>query len=259
VWVRGGRLFRAPKSEGCWRDSDDVFVYVPSMRKMRRSGTPWVDGVFTPRYSIVDTGSGGSIAYGEGASVSPTAGRSAAVSEDARAGLVGLAIRPNAYQWRLHGEKTVLAPLNGINPAYPIVKERNFGTSGLSLANDRWDVRRAVVIEGLLRKQDDTINTVTLYIDYHSLQPLYWISRAGKRRLLDVGIFVHRYTGDIPNHPAWPGGFQAHVFEPVITSFFDALAKKGGWLRESYEIDSLPTGDSERKRMVSASPLQQGR
>jgi hypothetical protein len=77
--------------------------------------------------------------------------------------------------------------------------------------------------------------------------------------MLDIGIFVHRYTGDVPAYPQWPDGIQAHAFEPVAASFFDALAGRGGWLRESYDLNSRPYTEAERKRMVSADPLQRGR
>jgi hypothetical protein len=254
------RQLRGQKSEQKWRQPDDVFVYVPSMRKMRRAGTPWVDGAFVPRYSVAgQTSAGGGMAFGDGsAAINPGAGASTAVSEDARAGLTGLFLRPNGYRWRLRGEKTVIAPINGRAIGYPIDPERNYGYSGLSVAHDTWDVRQAVVIEGALRMSGDGVRTLTVYVDRQTLMPLYWISRAGKRRLVEVGIPVHRYAADRRPTPHWPGGTPVYVFEPVAASFFDALAGRGGWLRESYELSSVPFDDSERKRMITNHALQRG-
>jgi hypothetical protein len=272
LWAAGGyfsapfnarelawRQFRPIKAERRWEQSDDIFVYVPTMRKMRRAATGWVDGAYMPRYLVSGQSGGGGVNFGESGSINPSAGPSIATTEDARAGLTGLFIRPNAYHWRLNGEKTVLAPLNGSNEGYPLSKERNYGYSGLSMANDRWDVRHAVVIEGASKRSGDTIRTLTIFVDYHTLQPLYWITRTSRRRVIEVGILVHRYTGDLARYPDWPDGTQALVFEPVAAGFYNSLEGAGGWLRESYDLVSLPYSESERKKMTTSDGLQRGR
>ncbi len=61
LWIAGGRFLepfdarhlawrqmRPRKAERKYSQPDDTFVYVPTMRKVRRSATPWVDGIFTP-------------------------------------------------------------------------------------------------------------------------------------------------------------------------------------------------------------------
>lgn len=271
LWATGGkfvapfgarelawRQLRTIASEQAWNRPDDIFVYVPSLRKSRRSGTPWVDGAFMPRYSVADQSQGGGgLALG-GGSINPGAGPSLAVTENARAGLTGLYLRPNAYRWRLRGEQAVIAPINTIRPGWPSVEGRNYGASGLSVASDRWDVRHAVVIEGLLRQSSETIRSLTIYIDYQTLQPLYWITRTGKRRLVEVGILVHRFAGDRSDKPRWPGDSPSLVFEPVAASFVNALAGRGGWLRESHELKSVPFDASAIKRMTSTSSLNRG-
>lgn len=273
LWATGGqfnkpfgarelawRQFRKAKSSRRWNEADDIFVYVPNLRKMRRAGTHWVDGAFVPRFSIAGQvqGGGGMAVSGGSSSISPGAGASLAVSEDARAGLTGMFLRPNAYVWRWLGEKTVLAPLNGTASGWPIQDQRNYGYSGLSVASDRWDVRQAVVIEGALRQKNETIRTLTIYLDYETLQPLYWITRTDRRRLVEVGIFVHRFTGDVPGSAEWPDGTPSLVFEPVAAAFFNALEGRGGWLRESYDLSSLPVTPSQALRMTTSSALQRG-
>jgi hypothetical protein len=271
LWVNGGnftdpfaarglawRQFRVAKSQRKWEEPDDIFVYIPSMRKTRRAATNWVDGVYLPKYTWAGQGGGGGIVYSGGSGINPGAGINIGASEDARQGLTGLAIRPNAFEWRLRGERTVIAPLNGYSFGYPTHDDRNFGPSGMSLADDRWDVRHAVVIEGALKRENESIRTITIYLDYQTLQPLYWISRTGRRRVLEIGILAHRFTSDVPDYPEWPGGWQAHVFEPVAASFYNALAGSGGWLRESYELRSLPYSDTERRRLTTSDTLQHG-
>src|SRR5262249_21130502 len=153
--------------------------------------------------------------YGPSGSISPNAGISAASSEYMRRGFIGLALRPNAFEWTLVGERDVLAPLNGEASGWPKDPEHNFGTSGLSVASDRWDIRHAVVIEGRAREQQDVTQRVQIYVDSQTAQPLYWISRRSDGLLQDVGILVYRYSGDRAEYPAWPDGSRALVFDPV--------------------------------------------
>jgi len=271
VWVGGGRFtdpfaarglawrqFRVEKSIGRWEEPDDVFVYVPEMRKMRRSATNWVDGFFVPSFTWAGQSGGGGVPV-PGGNINPTAGVNIGTSEHARVGFTGLSIRPNAYVWRMRGRKVVIAPLNGVATGYPANTERNFGYSGLSLADDRWDVRSAVVIEGALKRRNETIRTVTIYLDEQTVQPLFWISRTDRRRLVEIGVFAHRFTSDVEEYPDWPGGSQAYVFEPVAAAFFNALAGEGGWIRESYELNSLPFSDDERRQAMTADTLLRGR
>lgn len=260
------RQFRPMKSLRRYEESDDTFVYVPDMRKPRRSGTTWLDGLFFPRFSRGGEGGGGALAFGGagaggigGGSINPTSGLSAAQSEHYRRGLVGQAIRPNAYIWRSHGERDVLAPLNGTRVGYPFEKNRNFGPSGLSMASDRWDVRRAVVIEGALKVQPGDYKTVTLYVDYLTQMPLYWISRASRRRLHEIGIFVHRYSDDNSQYPAWPDGSSAAVFDPVAAAFYDAATESGGWRRESYDVRSTPPPSNQERGMTTVDALTRGK
>lgn len=272
IWASGGefvepfsvrglawRQYRVEKSARRWDLPDDIFVYVPEMRKIRRAATNWVDGFYLPAFMWGGQSGGGGLTYGASGGINPSAGINIGTTEDARLGLTGLSVRPNAYDWRLRGRTVVIAPINAMRAGYPVDEERNYGFSGLSVADDRWDVRAAVVIEGALKRQNETIRTVTLYLDELTLQPLYWISRADRRRLVEVGILVHRYTGDVRDYPEVPGGSQALVFEPVAASFFNALAGRGGWMRESWDLSSLPFSDEERRTLLSSDSLMRGR
>jgi len=278
-WVAGGRFLEPMNARHlAWRQirgfdsledsraSDDTFVYVPAMRKPRRAATAWVDGLYMPQYRVSGTdGGGGAIpfgsnGYGPAGSINPTAGLSIATSEHLRRGLEGLALRPNAWRWRLLGEREVLAPLNGARPGWPGDPDRNFGESGLSVASDRWDVRQAVVIEGVARRAGDPeVHRVRVFVDWQTQQPLYWITRRPNGLLADIGILVHRFSGDLPDYPEWPGGGKALVFDPVAASFFSASDGRSGWRRESYDVRSVPADPDEVRRMTSLDALQKGR
>jgi hypothetical protein len=273
LWAAGGR-FEEPFNARhlAWRqlrsrdaltdysEPDDTFVYVPTMRKSRRAATAWVDGLYTPRYRVAgDAGGGpvpfGSDAYGPSGSIQPTAALSIAATENLRRGFVGLAIRPNAYEWQLVEERPVLAPLNAKVPGWPESPERNFGPSGLSVATDTWDVRHAVVIEGRARKIVDDVGYVRMWIDAQTAQPLYVMTERPNRLALDVGQLVHRWSGEDARYPEWADGKKANVFDPVAAVFFDIASGRAGWRRESYDVRSVPVDDSEIRSMIGVEAL----
>ena len=64
-----------------------------------------------------------------------------------RSGYEGLEFRPLLYDVKVLGLHDVLAPINASTPSYPDSPERDFGPLGLSFASDRWDLRRALVLE----------------------------------------------------------------------------------------------------------------
>ncbi len=280
VWIAGGsfdepfnarhlawRQIRPEKADRKYKEADNTFVYVPTMRKPRRSASTWVDGIFTPRYTVSGDEGGGGIPFASGGgesmtnfeSIHPTAGLSIQATEDIRRGFTGLAIRPNAYDWRVIAEREVLAPLNVTNEGYPILENRNFGPSGLSVASDRWDLRYAVVIEGKARRSVDGVATVVLWIDYQTLQPLYMITRRENGLPLDVGILVHRFSSDLGGaYPEWPGGEPAHVFDPVAAVFYYVPGGGAGWRRESYDIRSVPVDPARLRKLTSTDELLKG-
>lgn len=279
LWVAGGRFdepfdarhlawrqLRPRETQQDYKEPDDTFVYVPTMRKPRRAASSWVDGLFTPRYTVSGDAGGGPVPFGAGGntiapnvdSIQPTAALSIAASEDIGRGFTGLALRPNAYAWTLRGEQEVLAPLNASQEGWPRFEDRNYGPSGLSVASDRWDLRQAVVIQGVARRRVDGVAAVVLWIDVQTSQPLYMITKRANSLPLDVGILVHRYSGDRAGYPAWPGGEPARVFDPVAASFYFVPGGGAGWLRESYDVRSLPRDPGEIRRLVSTDQLMKG-
>jgi len=277
-WVAGGnfdepfdarhlawRQFRPDKAAKRYKEPDDTFVYVPTMRKVRRAATSWVDGLYAPRYLVagIDAAGGGvpfgSNEYGPAGSIQPTAGLSIAATENLRRGFVGMAIRPNAYEWRLIGEREVLAPLNANVPGYPVSPDRNYGPSGLSVATDRWDVRWAVVLEGRARQVVDDVGYVRVWIDWQTGQPLYLISERPNHLMLDFGILVHRWSGDLPNYPEWPERGAVAVFDPVAAVFLDVASGRSGWRRESYDTVSNPVDPDQLRKMATVDALTHGR
>jgi hypothetical protein len=232
-----------------YSEPDDTFVYVPTMRKSRRAASVWVDGVYMPRYRVSGDSGGGGLPIGGDAysgptgAINPTAGESVHVTENLRVGWSALALRPNAYVWRYRGERELLAPLNGAWPGYPIDPDRNFGPHGLSVASDRWDVRWAVLVDGLPRERNGEFDMLTLYLDWQTQQPLYVVTRGRRGVIRELGIPVHRYSEDVLDYPDWPSGERAQVFDPVAEVFFH----------------STPADPRLRRRFTASDYLARGR
>ena len=143
---------------------------------------------------------GGSI----GGSIGASGGAGAITPK--RTGFEGLVLRPQLYDWTISGVQDLLTPINAVTPSYPEAKEREFGSWGLSFGSDRWDLRRALVLEGRTRLQvgGDQVSRLLLYVDLQTLQPLYSVTYDEHDEIRDVGLFVGRFSGDRPDYPHWP-------------------------------------------------------
>jgi hypothetical protein len=274
AWIAGGRFSEAGNARGlAWQQTrsaasardaslpDDVFVYLPQLRKVRRAASAWVDGLYLPGYRAAGAPTGGVIpvggaARGSGGAIT-AAGASIAVTEHLARGFTGLSIRPNAYAWRVLGVREVVAPLNGARGGFPSDPLRNFGPSGLSLGDDRWDVRQAIAIQGALRERGRGDDWLTLYVDTETAQPLYWISARRGDPHVGIGILLHRWSGDQPGYPTWPDREPAAVFDPAAAVFYDER-DGSGWRRESYDARSTPLPEEELRYRTSSAFLERG-
>ncbi|MBW2542050.1 MAG: DUF1329 domain-containing protein [Deltaproteobacteria bacterium] len=276
LWISGGRFdtpsdarhlawrqLRSLEADRRYSDPDDTFVYTPAMRKVRRAATAWVDGLYTPSYRVGDTASGGSIATGSGGyaptgAVSLSSALSHAATEHLAVGFNDLSIRPNAYRWRLRGMREVLAPINGIRAGYPENPIRNYGTSGLAVGSDRWEVRYAAVIEGRTLNREQGFDSLIAYVDHQTQLPLYLITRRSGGLIVDIGIPVHRFSGEAVDYPHRPGADRTLVFDPVAAVYYRAANGGSGWRRESYDLKSTAPSRSELREMTTTDTLLRG-
>ena len=143
------RQIRSPDADARLHERpDDTFVYVPTMRKVRRAATPGSTASTCPA-----TASCGRRrrrrppdrrrAYAAaGGAINPTAGES--IAGDART--CAAASRPRAAPERLRLARArrargARADQHHARAATRRIRDRNFGPSGLSVGSDRWDVR----------------------------------------------------------------------------------------------------------------------
>lgn len=248
------RQFRLEQADALAKRSDELFVWVPDERRLRRAAPVAVDGLFMPSYTRGSSIASGKLAMPGDATIS-TPDFAVGVTEHWRRGFVGFLLRPNAYRFELIGAQDVLAPINAPGDGYPRNPDRSYGPSGLSVANDRWDVRRAVVLEGTGSSTDDPAFRVTLYIDALTLQPLYLVSRRANRLIYEVGIFVGRFSAEDPLAADWPGdGKGFGVIVPVAQTF--VVQGEGGWLRESFDLATHPPSAEEVRDLKSTRGMQ---
>jgi hypothetical protein len=238
---------------GDYRAADDVFVYLPGQRKVRRAPPQQNEGLFVPSYTRANSIDNTGMTLNE--QMSDVGNPSMSASEPIRRGFVGLLIRPNAWKWTWGGARDVLAPANGKASGYPNDDARNFGPSGLSPASDRWELRRAIVLYGERKTIEGEVKYVDLWLDALTQQPLYWISRRANKNPYEVGIFTGRFSADDLLDTKWEGsGAGFGVMLPVLQTFA-VSGQGGGWRRESYDLRTTPPSDEERREFLSTNEL----
>jgi hypothetical protein len=293
-WVAGGE-FAAPfdakgyawrqyRGDDSFRDAgrtDELHAYLPQWRRVRRLSASNVEGLFVPTPAIASAqsnqiavgagpasaggalgaggaGGGGGVGGSSGSGVGNPADIGS-MSEPLRGGFEAFGLRPNLYDVRVIGLHDVLAPINTARPMWPAAKDRDFGPSGLSLAGDRWELRRAIVLDARRRGDATPTGRFRLYADLQTLQPLYLATYDAADELLDVAIFASRWSEDRPDYPRWTDDAKrpVRVLDPVAT-VVAGVGRPGGWRRESWDMVSTPPAEAELRRMISMSELTRG-
>lgn len=277
-WVAGGVLFEPFDARHyAWRQyrhvdhmtdagrSDDLHAYLPDFRRVRRVSASGVEGLYMPSFSVGVVKPTALSSAGGGFDGGATAGGVASIASSIttkRSGFEGLELRPLLYEIELIGVQDVLTPINARTPAYPTDPDREFGPWGLSFASDRWDLRRAVVIEGRHKaaRGGDQVARFIQYIDVQTLAPLYYASWDSRGEPIDVGMHVGRWSEEREDYPPWPEHpeRQIRVIDPAGAAYANIL-EDGGWRRESWEVVSTPPDDRTLKRDLSVNNLTKRR
>src|SRR5690606_39207826 len=153
--------------------NDDTWVYVPTLRRVRRISTA----------QRTDAVSGTDFTF-----------------DDLRsfAGIVP------QYDWQCLGEMDLIAPVNSKVRAYPYNKDHNFGPYGLSYADDRWELRRAIKIRMIPKNQDHPYHHKDIYIDKQPYNALYSFAYDQKEELWKIIWHNHRWSeDDFPEYKGW--------------------------------------------------------
>jgi hypothetical protein len=166
---------------------------------------------------------------------------------------------PNLHEWKLVGVRDVLAPINARNPVYPVDQERGFGPVGVSFANDRWELRRAVVIEGRFKHGafGDGVRRFVWYLDLQTLVPLYYAAYRAESLPGGLGYFAGRWSEDRPDYPRWPDDPErpVRVLDPVASALIDWNDQDSVRI-EQWGTVSVPKDERKLARQLSQSGLR---
>ena len=159
--------YKASEKPPSQAKNDDTWVYVPSLRRVRRISTAQrTDAISGTDFTLDDLFSFNGI--------------------------------PPQYGWECLGEMDMLAPMNTKVAAYPYDPDHNFGPYGLSFADDRWEMRRAVKVRMIPRNADHPYHHKDIYLDRETLEPLYSFAYDHKGELWKIIWHNKRWTGDRP-------------------------------------------------------------
>lgn len=153
------------------------------------------------------------------------------------------------YHWRVAGVRDVIAPINARTPAYPEDENRDFGSRGASFASDRWEQRRALVLEASRGESWRILR----YVDLETLFPLYHVEDLdGARTIIQ---YVGRWSGDRADYPSSSSG-GAQVLDPVA----QVMVQAGEVVRsEAWNTVSLPPRPGALRQQVSTTSLSKAR
>jgi hypothetical protein len=103
---------------------------------------------------------------------------------------------PPQYEWTCVGERDVLTPFNTQVRAYPYRRDHSFGPHGLSFADDRWELRHAIVVRMDPRNPNHPYSSKELWLDAQTYEPLYNFAYDRRGELWKITWHNHRWSED---------------------------------------------------------------
>jgi hypothetical protein len=212
--------------------NDDTWVYVPTLRRVRRISTA----------QRTDAISGTDFTFDDLFSFS---------------GIVP------QYDWKCLGKQDVLAPVNTKVKGYPYVKGQNFGPYGLSFASDRWELRHALIVRMTPKNPDHPYSYKDIYLDAENLMPLYSMAYDQKNELWKIIYHNKRWSGDEALTGKWVEPWE-EVPEPrmsaVVSDTIINVQTGTGNRIEFWDALGKPIGNKARiRRYIDVGRLTRGR
>jgi hypothetical protein len=212
-------------------DNDDSWVYIPTLRLVRRISTAQRN----------DAVSGTDFTFDDLFSF---------------AGIVP------QYRWKCLGERKIIAPMNTKVKGYPYEKEHRFGPYGLSYADDRWELRDAVVIQMQPRNAAHPYHHKEIYLDKQTLVSLYSFAYDRKGELWKIIWHNHRWSEDETLTGKWNGGWEGIEQARDLRYISDVIVnvQRGSGNRiEYWDSDGVPIeGDGKIRGFIDVGRLTKG-
>jgi hypothetical protein len=213
--------------------NDDTWVYVPTLRRVRRISTA----------QRTDAVSGTDFTF-----------------DDLRsfAGIVP------QYTWECLGEMDILAPMNSKVKAYPYTKDHNFGPYGLSYADDRWELRKAIKIRMTPKNKDHPYHHKDIYIDKQTMAPLYSFAYDQKEELWKIIWHNKRWSvdgnkEDSNYYAGWEGVPDPRDIKVVSDTIVNVQTGTGNRI-EFWDAEGTPLPNTGKvRRYIDVGRLTQGR
>ncbi|MCG8588997.1 MAG: DUF1329 domain-containing protein [Proteobacteria bacterium] len=172
---------------------------------------------------------------------------------------------PPQYDWKCLGERQLLAPMNTKALGFPYSENGSYGPSGLSYANDRWELRRAVGLEMKPKDANHPYSRKVLWIDRQTFQPLYSFAYDTKGELWKIIYHNHRWSeddvGDVKArdwYPAWEGVPEPRDLRVVSDAIVNVQTGTGNRL-DFWDSQGSPPSLGEIRRYIDVQRLRRGR
>jgi hypothetical protein len=209
--------------------NDDTWVYLPTMRRVRRISTAQrTDAVSGTDFTLDDLRS--------------------------FAGIVP------QYSWKCLGEMDLIAPMNSKVRAYPYEKDHNFGPYGLSFADDDWELRHAIKVRMIPKNPDHPYHHKDIYIDKQTLVPLYSFAYDQKEELWKILWHNKRWSeSEKDNYPGWEGIPDPRDLKVVSDMIVNVQTGTGNRI-EFWDATGTPLSSTGKvRRYIDIGRLTRGR
>jgi hypothetical protein len=209
--------------------NDDTWVYVPTLRRVRRISTA----------QRTDAISGTDFTFDDLFSFS---------------GIVP------QYDWSCIAERDIIAPMNSKVKAYPYERDHGFGPYGLSFADDRWELRKAILIRFEPRNDDHPYAYKDIWIDKETMEPLYSFAYDRKGELWKIIWHNHRWSeDDFEEYEGWENVPEPRDLGVVCDIIVNVQTGTGNRI-EIWDANGTPMGSKGRvRRFIDVGRLTRGR
>jgi hypothetical protein len=210
--------------------NDDTWVYVPRLRRVRRISTAQrTDAVSGTDFTLDDLFSFNGVVP--------------------------------QYEWECLGRMELIAPMNSRVRGYPYEEDHNFGPYGLSFADDRWELRRAVKIRFLPRNPDHPYHHKDIYIDEQTLEPLFSFAYDGKEELWKIIWHNHRWSDDpaFQEYQGWEGVPEPRDLSVVSDIIVNVQTGTGNRIEFWDRVGTPMKSKGKMRRFIDVGRLTRGR
>jgi hypothetical protein len=210
--------------------NDDTWVYVPTLRRVRRISTAQrTDAVSGTDFTFDDLFSFNGVVP--------------------------------QYTWECLGEMDIIAPMNTKVMAYPYSSDHNFGPYGLSYADDNWELRHALKFRFTPRNADHPYKFKDIYIDKNSMEPMYSFAYDRKGELWKVLWHNHRWSGNdnFTEYEGWEGVPEPRDLVVVSDTIVNVQTGTGNRI-EFWDASGTPLKSVGKiRRFIDVGRLTKGR